>query len=343
MAAGEAPFEFAGQRKHAAAIDVRLDEVRDRLEPGLERLRLAGLHEAEMALGQRDLVVSGQRAENRDPHRLDRVDDEPAMALAADAIDDDAGDAEPRVVRSAALDHRRRRLRLARDVEDEQDRHAERGGDVGRGAAAPALRRNAVEQPHRGFAERELAFGRRLGGKRGEQLGRHGPGIEIDALAPRRRGVEGRIDIIGAGLEADDIDAAALERAQEAERDGRLAAAGARRGDHEGAGHCAPSGPSSGPSGHLLPRGEGIAGGDVAPPLPLGEGWGEGRARQRGGCRKDRNAPYPLIAQALAKGPVTPWARLATASAVMRSASVSGSPTRGSTVPNFCISGRKVL
>ena len=168
---GEAPFEFAGQRKHAAAIDVRLDEVRDRLEPGLERMRFARLHEAEMALGQRDLVVSGQRAEDRDPHRLDRVDDQPAMALAADAIDDDAGDAEPRVVRSAALDHRRRRLRLPGDVEDEQDRHAERGGDVGRGAAAPALRRNAVEQPHRGFAKRKLAFGRRLSGERGENLG----------------------------------------------------------------------------------------------------------------------------------------------------------------------------
>ena len=79
---------------------MRLDEVGDRLEPGLERMRFARLHEAEMALGQRDLVVSGQRAENRNPHRLDRVDDEPAMALAADAIDDDAGDAEPRVVRS---------------------------------------------------------------------------------------------------------------------------------------------------------------------------------------------------------------------------------------------------
>ena len=87
------------------------------------------------------------------------------------------------------------------------------------------------------------------GGERGQKLGRHGPGIEIDALAPRRRGVEGRIDIIGAGLEADDVDAAALERAQEAERDGRLAAAGARRGDHEGAGHWRhPSGQNPAPA-----------------------------------------------------------------------------------------------
>ena len=78
---------------------------------------------------------------------------------------------------------------------------------------------------------------RRLRGERGQKVGRHGPGIEIDALPPRRCGMEGRVDIVGAGLEADHVDAAALERAQEAERHRRLAAARARRGDHEPAGH----------------------------------------------------------------------------------------------------------
>ena len=207
------------------------------------------------------------------------------MALAADAIDHDAGDAEPLVVSRATLDDRRRRLRLPRHVEDQQDWHAERGGDIGRGAAAAALRRDAIEQPHRGFAQRELAFSRRLRGERGQKLGRHRPGIEIDALAPRRRGVEGRIDIVGAGLQADHVDAAAPERAQKAERHRRLAAAGTRRGDHEGAGHAAP--PSSGPSGHLLPGGEGAASAS-APPLPPGEGWGEGSAGF-----ENRNAPTP--------------------------------------------------
>ena len=88
------------------------------------------------------------------------------------------------VVGRAALDDRRRRLRLAGDVEDEQDRQAERGGDVGRGAAAAARRRDAVEQAHRGFAERKRAVRRRLRGERGEKLGRHRPGIEIDASRP---------------------------------------------------------------------------------------------------------------------------------------------------------------
>ena len=92
-------IEFAGQRENAAAIDIRLDEIGDRLEPRLERLRLARLHKAQMALGQRDLLVARQRANDRDAHRLDRLDNEPAMALAADAIDDDASDFEPPVIR----------------------------------------------------------------------------------------------------------------------------------------------------------------------------------------------------------------------------------------------------
>jgi hypothetical protein len=75
----------------------------------------------------------------------------------------------------------------------------------------------------------------------------HGP-LQIGADGG---GVEGRIDLVGAGLLADDIDAATPERAQEANRNRR--AAEARRGDHGAARHVrAPSKPSSGPSGHLL-------------------------------------------------------------------------------------------
>ena len=58
-------IELAGQRENAGAIDMRLDEIGDRLEPRLERPRLARLHEAEMALGQRDRVVARQRADDR--------------------------------------------------------------------------------------------------------------------------------------------------------------------------------------------------------------------------------------------------------------------------------------
>ena len=182
---------------------MRLDEIGDRIEPHVQRLRLARLHQAQMALGQRDCIVARQRADDRNTHRLDRLDDEPAMALAADAIDDDARDLQPLVIRSAALDDRRRRLRLARHVDDQQDRHAERRRHIGRGAGAPRLARDAVEQPHRGFAQSERALSRRSRRERGQKARPHRPGIEVDAFAPRRRGMEGRIDIVRAGLEAD--------------------------------------------------------------------------------------------------------------------------------------------
>ena len=209
--------------------------------------------------GSAIVLVARQRADDRHAHRFDRLDDEPAMALAADAIDDDARDLEPLVISCAALDDRRRRLRLTRHVDDQQDRHAERRRHVGRGAGAPACRGNAVEQPHRGFAQSERALSAACAASGGEKVGRHGPGIEIDALPPRRCGMKGRIDIVGTGLEADHVDAAALERAQEAERRRRLAAAGARRGDHEPAGHRrrlmrAPRGRSQAPGSRLVLR-----------------------------------------------------------------------------------------
>ena len=184
---GRSEIEFAGQRQDSVAIDMRLDEIGDRIEARVERLRLARLHQAEMALGQRDLVVARQRADDRNPHRLDRLDDEPAMALAADAIDDDAGDFQPLVIGRAALDDRRRRLRLARHVDDQQDRHAERRRDVGRGAAAPALAGTPSNSPIEASHSASVAFVHRLRGERGQKVGRHGPGIEVDALAAATR------------------------------------------------------------------------------------------------------------------------------------------------------------
>ncbi len=150
---GEA--EIACDRHRAAAVDMRLDDIGDRIEARVERLRLARLDEAEVPLRQSYGFAARQRADDRNAERLDRVDHEAAMPLAADTVDDHAGDLEAPVVSRAALDDRGGRLGLARDVDDEEDRHAERGRDVRRRAAAPARRGHAVEQPHRGFAERQ--------------------------------------------------------------------------------------------------------------------------------------------------------------------------------------------
>ena len=210
---GRNAIEFARQCENAVAIDMRLDEIGDRLEARVERLRLGRLNEAQMALRQRDIFVARHRAHDWNADRLDGLRDQPAVALAADAIDNDAGDFEPLVISAAALDDRGRRLRLAANVDDEQDRHGERRRHIGRGAGAPACRRHAVEQPHRRFAQSKRASSRRLRGKRRQKLRRHGPGIEVDAFPPGRGGVKGRIDIIGARFEADNVDIATPERA----------------------------------------------------------------------------------------------------------------------------------
>ena len=238
---GRNAIEFARQCENTVAIDMRLDEIGDRLEARVERLRLARLNEAKMALGQRDMFVARHRAHDRNADRFDGLRDQPPVALAADAIDNDACDFEPLVISSAALDDRRRRLRLAANVDDEQDWHGERRRHIGRGAGAPACRRHAVEQPHRRFAQSKRASSCRLRGNRRQKLGRQGPGIEVDAFPPRGCGMEGRVDVIGARFEADDVHAAAPERPQKAKRRRRLAAAGARRGDHEPPGHGRPS------------------------------------------------------------------------------------------------------
>ena len=216
---------------------MRLDEVGHGLEPLIERFGLARLHEPEMAFGQGEGVAARQGADDRDAERLDRLGREPAMALAADPVEDHAGDGEPIVVGRAALDDGRGRLRLAGDVERKQDRKPHEGGDVGRGAAPSGRRGDAVEEPHRGFAERDRAARASPSREAREQRRRHRPGIEIDPGRARGCGVEGGIDVVRPGLEPDDGCAPAPEGAQEPERQRRLAAARARRGDHQAVGH----------------------------------------------------------------------------------------------------------
>ena len=68
--------------------------------------------------------------------------DHRAMPFAADAVENDAGDAHGRIVRGKAAHQRCRRLRLSRDVDHQHDRQAEMRGKIG-GGAAPAARARA--------------------------------------------------------------------------------------------------------------------------------------------------------------------------------------------------------
>ena len=82
-----AKTKLARQRKDPIAINMRFDRVGNRLEPRLQLLRLARLNQAQMALRQRNSFASRQCPDDRNPNRLDCPRREPAMALAADAIE----------------------------------------------------------------------------------------------------------------------------------------------------------------------------------------------------------------------------------------------------------------
>ena len=148
------------RRHHAVEIDMALRQCGQPIEPAGEVAVLAGLHQAEMPLGQRERRVARDRAENRNcswarsaaiasltsarcrslPTRLRMT---PAMRTAGSWA------AKPR---STAA----RRLRLPGHVEHQQHRQAEACRQIGGGAAAARRSGDAVEQPHDAFDHDEL-------------------------------------------------------------------------------------------------------------------------------------------------------------------------------------------
>src|SRR5262249_61585474 len=93
----------------------------------------SSLYQPEMAFGQRKICIAGERAEDWNAERGNGFANEQAMTFAADAIEHHAGDANGGIVGREAADERSGRLRLARDVEDEQHRQSEtRGAGGGR-------------------------------------------------------------------------------------------------------------------------------------------------------------------------------------------------------------------
>ena len=81
-----------GELLDRVEIEMVLGHVGEMFEPRGEVAMLGGLHQAEMALGQRERSVARDRAENRNVERGDRLRHEPHMPLAADAVQHDPAD-----------------------------------------------------------------------------------------------------------------------------------------------------------------------------------------------------------------------------------------------------------
>ena len=114
--------ERSGNTLNASEIAIPLGELGEAMQAKLEVVVLERLHQPEMALGEMDRLVARDGADHRDVERADGAFDRGAMAVAADAVEDDAGDADARIEAGKAEHRCRGRLRLAGNVEHEQDR-----------------------------------------------------------------------------------------------------------------------------------------------------------------------------------------------------------------------------
>ena len=171
---------------------------------------LAGLHQAEMALGQRSVSSRGSAPRTGTSERGDGVGDQHPVAFAADAVEHDAGDADGRVVTPQSRAPPPPPIcACAGDVEHQQHRQAEsaRRGRRSRRErpGGPGTPSNRPMTPSITRISASRAASRR---ERVEQRRRHRPAVEIDARRAGRGGVERGIDVVRAGLGRPHRDAA---------------------------------------------------------------------------------------------------------------------------------------
>src|SRR5262245_49471680 len=97
-----------------------LDQIGEAFKQRIEVAVLAGLHQTEVALGEMHRLLARNGSEDRKAERRDGRFDHTAMPIAADAIENEAGDVSARIMGSKTAHERRGRLRLAGDIENEQ-------------------------------------------------------------------------------------------------------------------------------------------------------------------------------------------------------------------------------
>ena len=182
-----------------------------------EVVGVGGLNEAEMALGQRDSRVAGQGAQHGQPDRLDRRRRQPSVPFAADLVQDHPRDLDARIEQRASLGDGGCRLRLPRDVDHQDDRQPQEGGEVGRGASAAAGPGAPSNRPIEPSAIRMSASAAVAAAR---------PAIRASSIAqvsrftlgrPRGRLMEGVVDIVRPGFRRGDAYAPVAEGAHEAE------------------------------------------------------------------------------------------------------------------------------
>lgn len=229
--------EIGGAGEDGVDVQMGFGGVGEAGEAGGEVVVFCGLDQAEVAFGQAQRGVSRQAAEDGEAEGAHGLFDAFAVAGAGGLVEDDAGDFHRGVVGGEAASGGGGGLGLAGDVQHQDYGKVEAGGEVGGGAAAAGRGLDAVEQAHGGFDDEEGAVGGGLGCDAFEEDGGHGPAVEVDACSTGGCGVEGGVDVVGAGFAGADGDAAAAEGCEQGQGDGGFAAAGAGGADDEALGH----------------------------------------------------------------------------------------------------------
>ena len=134
-----------GQRKDRVEVERALGHVGQAVEMRHQVGMLAGLHQAEVALRQRQRRVALDRADHRQADRLDGVAGQFSVPFAAQPVQHHAGDFHGRIVGGKAFGDGGGGLRLAGNVEHQQHREAvepcEVGGRAGTAGRRPECRR----------------------------------------------------------------------------------------------------------------------------------------------------------------------------------------------------------
>jgi len=160
-----------------------------------------------MTLGQPELVPSLEIAEARKTGMLpDRRGADLGVARTADAIEDHAGDAHPRVEAPKALYQGRRTAANAARVDHQQDGRVEQPCHISR-AAGIIQRADAVEEPHHPLDHGQLGAGAGRPKQRAHLLRPEQPGIQVPADPSGGQRVIAGIDIVRATLEGLDAEA----------------------------------------------------------------------------------------------------------------------------------------
>lgn len=202
------------------------------VQAGVQVGQLLGLHQPQVAAGQLHLGAARQGAVPADPVRQ-AVADQVAVALAADAVAEDAGERQVRLVGGQAHGQGAEGLGHGGAVDHPQHRHAEVPRQVGGG-------RRAVEQPHDALDEDQVRLPRRFP-QQAPALGlADHPQVQLVDRVAGGAGEDHRVEEVRPALEHPHAPALAGVQARQGGGDGGLALAGSGCGDEQcgaGAGH----------------------------------------------------------------------------------------------------------